>query len=281
MTFFPQYFLPVGYILDIGRENIGGAAFMNPYHGLDRFKKLLLCDKYGGDKALLNPEDLRRFKKGEPVDYIIGWTPFLDADIDLSQHPLIPRPETEYWVKHALEEIEAARSSRGAVFRALDIFAGSGCIGVAILKHFPGARVDFADIDFAMIEQIAINVKKNSVVSRARLICSNGFENTKGKYNYIFANPPYVSGAEMKKLPRAVKDFEPHRALYGRKDGLYFIKKFLREARIFLKQKGVFYMEFSPPQKMKIEKLLKKTEWREIKFLKDQYGRWRVLRGRK
>lgn len=250
---------------------------MNPYHGLDRFKKLLLRDKYRGDEALLNPKDLRRFKKGEPVDYIIGWTPFLDADIDLSKHPLIPRPETEYWVKHALEEIEAARGSRGAAFRALDIFAGSGCIGAAILKHFPKARVDFADIGFAMTEQIKINLRRNGVMSHARVIRSDGFQNVKGRYDYIFANPPYVNAKDMQKLSRAAKSFEPKKALFGGKDGLFFIKKFLLEVLKFLEKGGIGYMEFGSGQKRAIEKLIQK-DLRKIKFLKDQYGKWRVAR---
>jgi len=36
----------------------------------------------------------------------------------------------------------------------LDLFAGSGCVGIAVAKNLPAAAVDFGDIDVAAVEQI-------------------------------------------------------------------------------------------------------------------------------
>lgn len=250
---------------------------MNQYRGFDHFKNLIIRDKYSGNAALFSEADVQRLKKGEPVDYIIGWAPFLNTAIDLSKRPLIPRPETEYWVKQAIEEIESARG-KDTKFYALDIFAGSGCIGIAMLKHFAHAVADFADVDPVMGEQIKINLKKNAVEARARIIHSDGFKKIKKRYDFIFANPPYVSAREMEKLPKSVKNFEPREALFGGKNGLEIIDKFLSEAKKYLKKDGALYMEFGTRQKKSIAQYIKK-EWRSIEFFKDQYGRWRVFKG--
>ena len=90
------------------RGEHGGIEFMNQSYN-QAFKKnirWIICDKYNGDSTKITTDDLARLHTQEPVDYIIGWTPFLDTKIDLSQHPLIPRPETEYWVKNAIRHIK-------------------------------------------------------------------------------------------------------------------------------------------------------------------------------
>ncbi len=206
-------------------------------------------------------KDLKRLKKGEPIDYIIGFYKFLGCKIDLSYKPLIPRSETEYWVEKELVNI------KGDV---LDIFAGSGCIGIALLKN-TDCKVDFADKYF--LEQIKLNLKINKL--KAKVIQSDIFSCINKKYDFILANPPYIP--LNRKLDKSLF-FEPKKALYGGKDGLFYIKKFLKQAKNYLKEYGVIYMEFDSCQKKEIEKLLKDYNY---EFYKDQYKKWRYLKAQK
>lgn len=91
-------------------------------------------EKYSGALTIKIWRDTKRLLRGEPLDYIIGHIHFGGALIDLSCRPLIPRRGTENWARKAIEDIKE-RNNTGEPMRCLDIFAGSGCIGIAILKN--------------------------------------------------------------------------------------------------------------------------------------------------
>lgn len=297
----------------------------------------LYHDKYHSRWSPRILQDITRLQAGEPLDYIIGWAPFLKCHIDLSTRPLIPRPETEFWTE---KFIEHARHSPFAIshkpFRILDAFSGSGCIGIAIVKHLPRSRVDFADIDQAVLAGIKISAKKNRIApSRYRLIRSDVLKNARGtravnyeipvapllekfrlrratknlrdtsvyrsfflasartkfftksiarnfvthSYDAIVANPPYI--APKKYTQPSVLQYEPHKALFGGKDGLRFIRALITAAPKHLTPDGVLWMEHDPSQKKDIGKLLKARHYRDIQFHKDQYGRWRYVTARR
>jgi len=259
----------------------------------------LLKEKYSGKAGKKFNEDVERLKMGEPLDYVIGFTEFLGCIIDLSKKPLVPRPETEYWVERAINELNNPSSLRssGQNLRILDIFSGSGCIGISIMRHTKNVKIIFAEKDKKFLNQIKINVKLNKKYisnqpSRApvgparelgrkieknnyKIVQSDVFKNIKGKFDYIFANPPYIPQNRKNKIQKSVLKYEPHAALFGGKEGLFYVRNFLGEAQNFLNPEGKVYMEFDYIQKREIEKLLKKYNYKSWKFKKDQYGKWR------
>lgn len=238
----------------------------------------LLDEKYKGRKLPAFFTDIERVRNGEPVDYVIGFSRFLGCRIDLSFRPLIPRQETEYWTEIVINSIKESRGKRRV--RVLDMFAGSGCVGIAVLKHIPRARVDFADIEEKFLKQIKKNARLNGIPA-SRYVCvrSNIFSNVRWKYDYILANPPYVASGQH--VASSVKKYEPQSAFRAGKDGLRFIKPFLRDALNHLAPDGSLYMEFGLGQKRAVEKMARAYGYAHCDARKDQFGRWRFIIGKR
>ena len=214
-----------------------------------------------------------------PNEYLKGFTKFLNCKIDLRNRVFIPRIETEFWVKKAVTEIQKTANKRQKT-KILDIFAGSGCIGIAILKNIKNSRVDFVDIDEKAIAQIKINLKLNGISPKKyRVVKSNLFEKIKGeKYDFIFANPPYVAKERLNEVQPSVLKYEPKRAILAGKKGLIYIRRFLRGAKKNLKPKGIICLEIDPQQKEEINEILKRKKYNKFNFLKDQFKKYRWLK---
>lgn len=201
---------------------------------------------------------------------------FINCKIDYKNQIFQPRIETEFWVG----EVYPALSRKKC--RVLDIFAGSGCIGIAVLKNIKNSFVDFADIDDAAIKQIKINLKLNNIgKERYKIYKSNLFEKLKGeRYNFVFANPPYVALDRISEVQKEVLEKDPHVSLFAGKDGMDYIRKFFIQVKKHLKPNGKIFLEFDPLQKKKIKEILEKEKFKFI-FKKDQFGKFRWLKAQK
>jgi release factor glutamine methyltransferase len=227
-------------------------------------KEWLLRDKYLGEKTPEFERDLERLENGEPLAFVIGWVPFLNTKIYLDSRPLIPRIETEYGVNEVLNGLEDRE------LRVLDLCAGSGCIGVAVLKRLPRARVDFVELEEKHHPTILKNIHENKLdESRTQILGGDLFERVTDKYDLILSNPPYID-KELKRVEESVKKYEPEEALYGGKEGLEVIKRILEGAAGHLNPGGVLYIEHEPEQ---AEFLAKNPLFKET--FSDQLGRKR------
>ncbi|HXK38303.1 MAG TPA: HemK family protein methyltransferase [Candidatus Paceibacterota bacterium] len=234
----------------------------------------LLTEKYLGVKSPHYFADLERLRKGEPIAYVIGWIPFLRARIKLEQRPLIPRPETEYWADEAFRMLARERTHIANLSFA-DCYAGSGCIGIAALLHFPKARCTFIDIGGEECAQIEENIRSNIThKERASVLQGDVCATLVGPYDALFANPPYID-PHATDVDESVKVWEPYRALYADEHGLLEIKKLLACAHGHLASGGSLFCEFGKGQESAIAALPEASSWR-IEFHPDQYGvtRW-------
>lgn len=238
---------------------------------------MLVRDKYDGDASQVTDEDQERLASGEPLAYVIGWMPFQGLRIDLSSHPLIPRPETEWWTEHLIEQL---RERFGDLpFRLLDLCAGSGAIGLSILKAFPQAQVSFGELMPEHAEQIRKSIDLNGLdAARADIRTSDLFADFPGEtWDVIAANPPYIPDDRAAELEASVTEHEPPEALFAGPDGLGLIRGIVAEAPQRLTPGGELWMECDISNIEMAQKLAQEAGARESVILTDQYGRPRTL----
>lgn len=210
-----------------------------------------------------------------PKEYEDGKVVFLGQQISLSKRPLIPRPETEYWVKMVIEEL----SSKGNNIKCLDLFSGSGCIGISLLGNVSGVSCDFGEIEDNFLEQISDNIQVNGIsADRYRIIKTDIFSNILDKYDYILANPPYVAEERINEVGEDVIEYEPHIALFSGAHGMDAINIFLNQAKNYLVEKGIIYLEFDQEQQSWIDESLQRNQYSSWQFYPDQFGQIRFVR---
>ena len=61
--------------------------------------EILRIKKHKGRETESFLADVKLLTEGEAYEYLMGEVEFAGAKIDLSLRPMIPRPETEFWVK--------------------------------------------------------------------------------------------------------------------------------------------------------------------------------------
>ena len=195
-------------------------------------KKYLPEDKY--------EEGLKQYKKGKPLQYIVGTAPFYDLTLKVNENVLIPRFETEYLTEKTINYSKKHFQNK---IKILDIGTGSGAIAIALKKHL-NSNVTASDISLEALKIAKENAKQNNV--EITFIHSNIFENIKGKFDVIISNPPYIAYDE--EIEEIVKNNEPHLALYADDNGLYFYKEIIKKAKKYLNEKSVLAFEIGMTQ---------------------------------
>ena len=214
---------------------------------------------------------VKRAAAHEPVAYLIGRTEFYSLEIQVNEHTLIPRPETEQLVEKAIDFLRTRKNKQ----TVLDLCTGSGCIAVAIAKNFPAADIIATDICESALQVAAKNIEKHQLTDQIKLLQGNLFEPVipqldTSAFDLIVSNPPYISTAEFEKLDKNVKNYEPKLALLAGEEGLDIYHKIAAQVDQFLKPDAQLIMEIGCDQGPAVKNMLEKINcFAEIKIQKD------------
>lgn len=178
----------------------------------------------------------------EPLAYIVGHCEFYGHDFHLSQHTLIPRPETELLVEEAVNFARGHHHPENQ-FTLADIGTGSGAIAISLALELPEARVYATDIDAQALKTAKINCRHHRVTARVVLLRGNLLEPLPEAVNVIIANLPYVRNYELETLEPEIANFEPRIALVGGEDGLDIIRRLLSQIQGKLRPNGCLLLE--------------------------------------
>ncbi len=180
---------------------------------------------------------LSQLKKNIPLPYVIGHWEFFGMNFIVTPDVLIPRPETEELVEHALSWLRATNKKD-----VLDVGTGSGCIPIALARNAPDLRLVGVDRSSAALNIARQNAEKHEVANQIDFIESDLFSNIQPlTFDLITANLPYIPTETLKSLD--VYTREPTLALDGGADGLDLIRRLLADALRYLAPEGLILLE--------------------------------------
>ena len=262
-------------------------------HSLNKTREFILTHP---EKAITKKQEttikknIARRIKGEPIAYITGCKEFYGLDFVVNKNTLVPRPETELLV----EEILKLNLKNHII---ADIGTGSGNIIISIAKILasmdqePGATKYFGiDISKEALKIARLNAKKHNLDKKIKFFHGNLLEpiikNSKFKIQnsklIILANLPYLD-IDWKNLLKSSETkglkFEPYIALYAGKDGLDAYRKLADQLKPLSEKTRdniTVFCEIGYLQTAGMRKIFSFAK--NIKFMKDLAGRWRICK---
>lgn len=254
--------------------------------------QLLLGKVLGKDKLYLitnKEEEVSKIKEKEfyklinqrkdkmPIKYILKSAEFMGLEFQVEEGVLIPRGDTEILVEETLKFIKNERK-----YDICDLCCGSGAIGISIAYLKENTNVDLIDY-YEIPEKVTKkNIRKHNLDSRANFIKSDLLKepiSMNKKYDILVSNPPYIKDEVIETLMDDVKKYEPHTALSGGEDGLYFYKKIIDDSNKILKDNGVLAFEIGHDQGKEVSDLMIEKGYKNVRVIKDLAGHDRVVIG--
>lgn len=234
-------------------------------------------EKYASEEICAAMETaVARVLAGEPLAYVLGEWSFYGMTLYVDENVLIPRDDTCAVTQLAIK--------RGLYLeqdpRILDLCTGSGCIGLAVANRVKDARVTLADISKEALAVAKKNIVRQKLTSRVSCVQADALAPAPeflGKFDMIVSNPPYITTAEMETLDRSVKDYEPHLALHGGKDGLDFYRSIVKNYTSALKPGGFICFEYDPSQGDDICAILENSGYTVLERVRDYNDRERAM----
>lgn len=214
-----------------------------------------------------------------PIAHLIGEREFYSLAFHVTRDVLIPRPETELIVEHALDRM---KSRDDDAFDILDIGTGSGCIAITIAKREPRANVVATDVSEAALDVARKNAERHKVTDRVAFVQTDLFALTNGHlppsgFDLVVSNPPYIGEQERDTLPANVRDYEPAAALFAGESGLDCYRRMAAGIRDILKPEGALLLEIGENQGDAVRELFAGGGMEFVAAYRDLFGVERML----
>lgn len=219
---------------------------------------------------------MEEYYNGRPIQYIKGVETFFGRDFKVNENVLIPRYETEELVENILYRIDDYFSSYKNI-TLCDVGTGSGAIAISLALEEPKLKVyatDISDLALTVAKENANNLKADAEFLVGDMLQPLIEKNL--KVDIFVSNPPYIP--QEQEIEAVVKDNEPHVALFGGNDGLYFYRKIFEGVNELLNERALLAFEMGFDQRELMEEALQKYFPNDpYEIIKDINGKDRML----
>lgn len=190
---------------------------------------------------------MNRYMAGEPIQYIKGKETFFSRDFIVNENVLIPRYETEELVENILYKIDDYFGDYKSI-ELCDVGTGSGAIAISLALEESKLNVTATDISEEALEV----ARKNALELEANVQFYQGdmlapLIDRHIKVDIFVSNPPYIPVKQ--DIESVVKDNEPHVALFGGNDGLYFYRLIFSQVKEILNERALLAFEMGFDQR--------------------------------
>lgn len=215
---------------------------------------------------------------GEPLQYLTGHQAFRRLDLAVGPGVLVPRPETEMLVEHALGRLAGVVAPV-----VVDVGTGSGAIALSIGVERPDATVWATEVSppaatWARRNRDRVGATNVTVVEGDLL--SPLPATLRGAVDLVAANPPYLAAAQLAGVAADVREHEPLVATVSGPTGLEVPARVVEDALAWLRPGGWLVMETWPGQADDLLALLSAC-YEEAAIHPDLTGSLRIAEGRK
>ena len=219
---------------------------------------------------------MEEYYQGKPIQYIKGVENFFGRDFKVNEDVLIPRYETEELVENILYRIDDYFAEYQSI-TLCDVGTGSGAIATSLALEEPRLKVFATDISLKAVTVAKDNAK--NLGANIEFMVGDMLEpllENEIKVDIFVSNPPYIP--QEQEVEAMVKDNEPHVALFGGNDGLYFYRKIFQGVEPLLQERALLAFEMGFDQRELMEAALQEyfpNDPHEI--IKDINGKDRML----
>jgi release factor glutamine methyltransferase len=185
----------------------------------------------------------------EPIAYITGTRAFWTIELQVGPGALVPRADSETLIEAAVDHF-----ANRAPATILDLGTGPGTLLLAALDQWPDAKGLGIDMSAEALGYARANADRLNMANRARFESGDWAAGVTGRFELIFANPPYIGTSEQ--LPAEVRDHEPAAALFAGPDGLDAYRVIVPQFPRLIAAGGVAILEIGSTQADAVTALL-------------------------
>ncbi|OCA81220.1 peptide chain release factor N(5)-glutamine methyltransferase [Pradoshia sp. D12] len=246
------------FLRENGRdENAGEWLLMNQL-GLSRAQMLAnMHDELTEEEEAIFIKDVKKHGiEAVPVQHIIGSEEFYGRTFLVNGDVLIPRPETEELIFHALAKLKKLFNPEEKLDMA-DIGTGSGIIAITMALECPGMKVTAVDLSEKALKQAAENAQRlQAEVAFLQGDLLKPLIDAGKRVNVLLSNPPYIPESDHAILSDVVKNHEPHLALFAGNDGLDCYRQITSDLPSVLADKALVGFEVGAGQGEQVAELM-------------------------